>query len=109
MFIKALSDKSTVYAEKIRDLLEATALERVILVPYGVRKIYINESEYSGEFYVSMWRDCEELDVATGFPNYLKSWEYANTIATEAGLCEEAIESVIYSINEKVAKKSFRK
>ncbi|MGG1675930.1 hypothetical protein ACIFOT_09280 [Neobacillus sp. NRS-1170] len=100
MILKSLSDESSVYTEKLRDFFEAIGIERVIFVPYGVRKIYIRVSEYTGLFYISMWRKCEELAVSNDFLTIEESLEYAKTIAKESGLSEEAIEFSITQLQK---------
>src|SRR4051794_26992378 len=81
-----MSTHSTFLAKKIRDLLENPFEQFIFIVPFGIRKIYIEEK--MGIIKVHSWNEKEEdLDVAD--VNSLEdSLNYARTLAKAAGLSE---------------------
>jgi hypothetical protein len=86
LIIQTLSQKSTRIAKKVRDLIEATALETVFIVPFGINKIVISEDPVTGQFSVHSWDRERELYFTTGFLDFESSCEHAKTIAKYAGI-----------------------
>jgi hypothetical protein len=81
-----MSKNSTFLARKIRDLLENPFEPFIFIMPFGIRKIYIEEK--MGIIKVHSRNENEEdLDVAD-LMSLEESLNYATTLAKAAGLSE---------------------
>jgi hypothetical protein len=94
LLIKSLSANTTELAIKIRDLLEETSFETVIIVPHGLQEILIFKEEIVREYCVCLWGDKEELDIVQGFLKLEYARNYAKAVAKEAGLTENDIQLI---------------
>ncbi|MEH6957256.1 hypothetical protein [Neobacillus drentensis] len=92
MIILTQSHKSTRITKAVRDFIEATALETVSIVPFGIKKIVISEDPVTGQFSVHSWDREKELCFINGFLDFESSFEHAKSIAKYAGIPIKDIE-----------------
>jgi hypothetical protein len=92
VIIKTMSVKETRIAKLAKDLLEATLLETVIIVPFGIKKIVISEDPVTGQFSLHTLNRDKELNVTRGFLDFESSFNQAITIAENAGISKNDIE-----------------
>ncbi|WP_045520330.1 hypothetical protein [Neobacillus niacini] len=91
LIIKTLDDRETEVAKSTRDFLQEINYNTIILVPNGVKRIFIFE-EKTGNYSICSWSDNEELDVAQGFLHLDYARMYATAVMKEAGLTENEIQ-----------------
>jgi hypothetical protein len=96
MVFKSLSNEKLDSLKNTRDFLENLTYETIILVPHGVKEIYIIE-EQSGQYTVSLRNEEQELDVVQGLLALEYARIYAETVAKEAGLSEETIRIIQFN------------
>ncbi|MEH7374457.1 hypothetical protein [Neobacillus drentensis] len=93
MVFKALSNEKLDTLKITRDFLTELDYETIILVPYGVQKIFIFE-EGTGHYGVGLWSMDEELDTTYHFLSLEYAQMYASTVVKEAGLTENDIQLI---------------
>lgn len=103
MLIKSKSLETNHLAKKTRDMLEASGIEIVIFVPFGIKNIDIKRNMQTELFEVHSWSENNELDIVEGFHEIESSVEYASTVAKEAELSHDIIrldiDSFVYNGN----------
>ncbi|MEH7483335.1 hypothetical protein V7157_20180 [Neobacillus drentensis] len=91
LIIKSMSPETMKLAQAARDFLEAVSGETVILVPQGVKKIYILLEEQDYHCSVSLCGDTTELALIEGFLNYNYAAMYADAVESETGLTNKIL------------------
>lgn len=92
MIIKSLSTENNLLAKKSRDLLEATGIEVVHLIPFGVQRLNITEDIETNLYTVYLTDRNNILDSADAFMCFEYALNYAKVIVKEAGLSEDDIQ-----------------